>query len=77
MQFKDPRVSKKQKGSDSNNTARLTSSQIVILEGGDGVGKTSVGKNMAETLKGTYISTPTRGFKKIRNYVESLGSFES
>lgn len=44
---------------------------FIVLEGLGGVGKTTIGKLLAEKLDGVYIKTPTESFSLMRSEIDS------
>lgn len=44
---------------------------IIVLEGLDGVGKTSIGKRIAEVIGGVYIKTPPEDLNEYRDFFDN------
>lgn len=49
-----------------------TQPQLIIVEGVDGTGKTTLGQNIAQCLDGLYLTTPQKPFSQIRQDVEAM-----
>ncbi|MEI6528926.1 MAG: AAA family ATPase [Candidatus Falkowbacteria bacterium] len=50
---------------------------LIVLEGCDGVGKTSCATNLAEEIRAVYYKTPPKVFESLKGAVESCGDYNS
>ncbi len=50
---------------------------LIVLEGCDGVGKTSCATNLAEEIHAIYYKTPPKVYESLKGIIESSGDYNS
>ena len=49
--------------------------KLIVIEGGDGTGKSSIAKELAKRINGVYYKTPSSLFWKIRHEIEATNDY--